>query len=106
MSRTYRRKNEKFHNSLVDYTEDTWWLRWRGIGYLTHADRVHAYNTDKARFYTDSYSYRPGGKNLKYYTTRKSRSFWRIEVSKLNKNHEYEVQYKRWNTYDNVWNWD
>lgn len=117
MSRTYRKKhNFKTKGGFADeYTRRcttvTQWDRWRiGLSHYTEERALEwrraAAKRWKLAVTTDKESYRFWTQAVKKHNSRKARTYYRTELSKVMKDWEYDVNIVKHNRHDDRWNWD
>ena len=119
MSRTYRKKHNMSKSALmlevgrmktIDPSVYDWWKI--SVGRLTIDDHyAHAEQWAKKwkRIVTtdnQSKGWRPWTKVVKHYNNRRSRTFYRNELSKVYRDWEYDVVDVKHNRHDDTWNWD
>ncbi len=82
---TYGRTFNQYKNEMIkDFTEDTW--RWYSRKRTTLKQLIGCYQTE-------AMNWNSGGlkKNVKHHAKREQRSWDRVELAKVYRDHEYEV---------------
>ena len=102
MSRTYRRKNKPFYNTMEDYTTPSSWLTCKGL-----AVGEKSYYKDLRVFHGDSkYEGRHYSANLKEESRTKRRTDEKSILNIILRDEEYEPVFKPFKRYSNIWDWD
>jgi Fic family protein len=106
MSRTYRRKNKKYYNTLEDFLDEgsgLWWRKYMKLTKKTEEGKLAEYTRYLRLFHSDNHEGNHYSPLVKWEGSSKRRA---AETRKL-KGYRLEgnIEFHKYKRYSNLWNW-